>query len=59
MECMILNGKVREGRVPRWLIADYRYATCTPYVEAIQTECTILNGKVREVTKADYRAAKW
>jgi hypothetical protein len=56
---MILNGKVREGRVPRWLIADYRYATCTPYVEAIQTECTILNGKVREVTKADYRAANW
>ena len=56
---MILNGKVREGRVPRWLIADYRYATRTPYVEAIQTECTILNGKVREVTKADYQAANW
>jgi hypothetical protein len=51
MECMIPNGKVREGRVPRWLIADYRYATRIPYVEAIQTECTILNGKIREVTK--------
>jgi hypothetical protein len=30
--------------------SDYRYATCIPYVDAIQTECTIFNRKVREVT---------
>ncbi len=39
--------------------ADYRYATCILYVDAIQAECMIFNRKVREVTShdADYRYA--